>query len=44
MNRVAVVRLIRVGALPDHGFLNQQGIPLDAYLATRDGGRYNAEG
>jgi len=38
---VAVIEMVRSGALPDHGFLKQEDIPLEAFLATPTGGLYN---
>ncbi len=37
---VAVIEMVRDGALPDTGFLKQEDIPLDPYLATRTGNYY----
>ncbi len=37
---VAVIEMVRDGALPDQGFLKQEEIPLDPYLATRTGNYY----
>ncbi len=34
---VAVIEMVRDGALPDTGFLKQEDIPLPAFLATRTG-------
>ncbi|MFM9859657.1 saccharopine dehydrogenase C-terminal domain-containing protein [Pseudoxanthobacter sp. M-2] len=34
---VAVIEMVRDGALPDTGFLRQEDIPLPAFLATRTG-------
>ncbi len=36
----AVVELVANGVLPDHGLLKQEAIPLDAFLATRNGALY----
>jgi saccharopine dehydrogenase-like NADP-dependent oxidoreductase len=37
---VAVIEMVRDGALPAQGFLKQEDIPLDPYLATRTGNYY----
>lgn len=37
---VAIIEMVRDGLLPDHGFLKQEEIPLDAFLATKTGGLY----
>jgi len=37
---VAVIDLVRDGVLPDHGFLRQEDIPLDAFLRTPTGSLY----
>jgi len=37
---VAVIEMVRDGALPDSGFLKQEDIPLDAFLSTRTGGLF----
>lgn len=37
---VAVIEMVRGGALPAKGFLKQEEIPLKPYLATRTGGYY----
>jgi saccharopine dehydrogenase (NAD+, L-lysine-forming) len=34
---VAVIEMVRAGSLPARGFLKQESIPLDPYLATRTG-------
>ncbi len=39
---VAVIEMVRDGALPSQGFLKQEDIPLDAFLATRTGSFYAA--
>jgi len=39
---VAVIEMVRDGALPDHGFLRQEDIPLAAFLKTRTGSFYAA--
>jgi len=38
---VAVIEMVRDGTLPDQGFLKQEDIPLDVFLATKTGGLYN---
>ncbi len=38
---VAVIEMVRDGILPDQGFLKQEDIPLDAFLATTTGRLYN---
>ena len=38
---VAVVEMVRDGVLPNRGFLKQEDISLDAFLATRTGGLYS---
>jgi len=38
---VAVIEMVRDGTLPNLGFLKQEDIPLEAFLATRTGGLYN---
>jgi saccharopine dehydrogenase-like NADP-dependent oxidoreductase len=38
---VAVIEMVRDGTLPGQGFLKQENIPLDAFLATRTGRLYN---
>lgn len=37
---VAVIEMVRSGALPRRGFLKQEEIPLDAFLKTRTGRRF----
>jgi saccharopine dehydrogenase-like NADP-dependent oxidoreductase len=37
---VAVIDLVRSGVLPSRGFIRQETIPLNAFLATRSGGLY----
>ena len=37
---VAVIEMVRSGALPGQGFLKQETIPLEPYLATRTGRLY----
>lgn len=39
---VAVIEMVKAGKLPQQGFLKQESIPLDAYLATRTGQYFNA--
>ena len=34
---VAVIEMVRDGALPGHGFLKQEAVPLKAFLATKAG-------
>lgn len=41
---VAVIELVRDGALPDLGFLRQEDIPLREFLATRTGRLYGPTG
>jgi len=38
---VAVIEMVRDGILPGQGFLKQEDIPLEAFLATKTGGLYN---
>jgi saccharopine dehydrogenase-like NADP-dependent oxidoreductase len=38
---VAVIEMVRDGALPQSGFLKQEEIPLDGFLATKTGGLFN---
>ncbi|MCF6232534.1 MAG: saccharopine dehydrogenase NADP-binding domain-containing protein [Rhodobacteraceae bacterium] len=38
---VAVIEMVRGGVLPDHGFLKQEEIPLEAFLATDTGRLYS---
>jgi saccharopine dehydrogenase-like NADP-dependent oxidoreductase len=38
---VAVIEMVRDGALPQRGFLKQEEIPLEPYLATQTGRRFN---
>lgn len=38
---VAVIEMVRDGKLPQQGFLKQEEIPLDGFLATRTGAHYN---
>jgi saccharopine dehydrogenase-like NADP-dependent oxidoreductase len=40
---VAVVELVRDGALPQHGFLRQEDVPLDAFLATTSGAAFDTD-
>jgi hypothetical protein len=35
-----VIELVATGVLPDRGFLKQEDIPLDAFLATKPGRRF----
>ncbi|MXQ07382.1 L-lysine dehydrogenase [Alphaproteobacteria bacterium GH1-50] len=37
---VAVIEMVRDGTLPQSGFLKQESVPLDAFLATRTGRYY----
>ncbi|MFK8023221.1 MAG: saccharopine dehydrogenase C-terminal domain-containing protein [Ilumatobacter sp.] len=37
---VGVIEMVRDGALPGVGFLKQEDVPLDAFLATRTGSMY----
>ncbi len=37
---VAVIEMVRDGTLANHGFLKQENIPLEAFLATRTGGLF----
>ncbi len=37
---VAIIEMVRSGALPNQGFLKQEEISLDAFLATKTGGLY----
>ncbi|WP_166417487.1 saccharopine dehydrogenase family protein [Cochlodiniinecator piscidefendens] len=37
---VGVIEMVRDGVLPSHGFLKQEDIPLEAFLATKTGGLY----
>lgn len=39
---VAVIEMVRDGALPSRGFLRQEDIPLHTFLKTRNGSRYAA--
>jgi hypothetical protein len=34
--------MVRDGALPQKGFLKQEEIPLEPYLATKTGRRFNS--
>lgn len=38
---VAVIEMVKAGKLPQKGFLKQEEIPLEPYLATRTGNYYN---
>ncbi len=40
---VAVIEMVRDGHLPDHGFLRQEDIPLDRFLATETGGFFHVK-
>lgn len=40
----AVIEMVSSGALPATGFLRQEKIPLEAFFATVNGGRYRAHG
>lgn len=40
---VAVIEMVRNGTLPARGFLKQEEISLEAFLATRTGGLYKAD-
>ncbi len=37
---VAIIEMVRDGTLPNSGFLKQENVPLDAFLATRTGRFY----
>lgn len=37
---VAIMEMVRDGVLPSSGFLKQEDVPLDAFLATRTGANY----
>lgn len=37
---VAVIEMVRAGALPQQGFLKQEAIPLDPFMATKTGHYY----
>ncbi|MFN5011396.1 MAG: saccharopine dehydrogenase C-terminal domain-containing protein [Gammaproteobacteria bacterium] len=41
---VAVIEMVRDGTLPARGFLKQEEIPLEAFLATRTGALYRESG
>ncbi|WP_299828214.1 saccharopine dehydrogenase C-terminal domain-containing protein [uncultured Roseobacter sp.] len=41
---VGVIEMVRDGSLPRAGFLKQEDVPLAAFLATRTGSAYAAEG
>ncbi len=41
---VAVIEMVRDGRLPGSGFLKQEDIPLDAFLATETGRHYGENG
>ncbi|WP_299472360.1 saccharopine dehydrogenase C-terminal domain-containing protein [uncultured Roseibium sp.] len=38
---VAVIEMVRDGTLPAKGFLKQEDVPLDVFLKTSNGARYN---
>jgi len=38
---VGVIEMVRDGTLPNHGFLKQEDIPLEAFLKTKTGGLYS---
>ncbi|GGA25639.1 saccharopine dehydrogenase C-terminal domain-containing protein [Neptunicoccus cionae] len=40
---VAVIEMVRDGALPQSGFLKQEDIPLEAFLATRTGAVFQTD-
>lgn len=37
---VAIIEMVRNGTLPNQGFLKQEDVPLEAFLATKTGGLY----
>ena len=37
---VAIIEMVRGGTLPNHGFLRQEDIPLEDFLATKTGSLY----
>ena len=41
---VAVIEMVREGRLPAKGFLRQEDVPLDAFLATRTGALFDEAG
>lgn len=41
---VAIIEMVRDGALPDAGFLKQEDVPLAGFLSTRTGSAYSAHG
>lgn len=41
---VGIIEMVRDGTLPGAGFLKQEDVPLPAFLATRTGSAYAAEG
>jgi len=41
---VAVIEMVRAGSLPRQGFLKQEDIPLDAFLATSTGRSFTTHG
>ena len=40
---VAVMEMVRDGKLPSQGFLKQEDVPLEAFLATRTGSTYTTQ-
>ncbi|WP_422384076.1 saccharopine dehydrogenase C-terminal domain-containing protein [Roseibium album] len=38
---VAIIEMVRDGTLPARGFLKQEDVPLEAFLKTKNGARYN---
>ncbi|WP_029065912.1 saccharopine dehydrogenase C-terminal domain-containing protein [Labrenzia sp. DG1229] len=38
---VAIIEMVKDGTLPARGFLKQEDVPLEAFLKTRNGARYN---
>lgn len=41
---VAIIEMVRDGALPNSGFLKQENVPLSAFLATKTGSAYANNG
>ena len=41
---VSVIEMVRAGSLPQRGFLKQEDIPLDAFLATSTGRSFTTHG
>nr|WP_319387710.1 saccharopine dehydrogenase C-terminal domain-containing protein [uncultured Roseibium sp.] len=39
---VAIIEMVRDGALPSKGFLKQEDVPLEAFLKTKNGARYSS--